>query len=151
MIALCLSILSLGISILGYANSVKVRVDAEKTALYKSRLDLLKAANTAQINWQKIVNDLYHYRDVFERSLRGEQLSTLKSAFDSWETEFVSSLENAKKMKEDIDGSFDEITKSDAEKFFRSIEVRNASLDQCREEMLRKFDVIDKNISKKFY
>ncbi|TYK76480.1 hypothetical protein FSY45_07520 [Comamonas sp. Z1] len=110
-------------------------------------MDLLKGAKEAELVWQDIVNDIYHRRSKFERIIPLTQRDVLLESFDAWDREFSGSLENAKKIRNDIEDSFDDIKKNEAEKWHRKIEVMKLSLAQSRAEMNRKFELMEQRIS----
>lgn len=138
-----ISIAALVISFAGFVNAWLSRRHSRKDSLFSLRRQVLLQAREIEIEWQQVLNDIYH----FIHPVNGEEADPLQKQqvidyVNDLNDTFTESHKNASGVRRKLEGNFEKISENEAKRCLASFEGQQVSLKASREEMLRKLSIL---------
>lgn len=141
--AIFISALSLAVSAMAFTNAFIARKQLKKDSLYTLRKTTFLKAKEVEIEWQSILNELFHFRKRAITEISNEQKKIIiLSYIDDLNSEFYNSYDHVLKMRKSLEHNFEKISEEDAKKSLLTFESIHLSLKSSREEMLKKLNLL---------
>lgn len=140
---LWISIAAIFISVASFVNSWLSRRHTKIDYLFSLRKQTLLKAKEIEIEWQQVLNDIYHFihKVNVEEGDSLQKQSVVKYVMDLNDT-FTESHKNFSNIRNQLEKNFEKISEKEAKHCLTSFEGQKISLTTSRVEMLRKLSIL---------
>lgn len=141
--ALWISVAALVISFASFANSWITRRDAKDGLLYERKRLVLSKAVEIELEWQSVLNELYHFRHKAEHQENGHERKAFLIGYCSeLEITFTESHRNAKNIRIQIEDNFSEMENAEAKMCLARFGAQHLVLVASKDEMVKKMNLL---------